>query len=321
MSGLDRFYKSRTGGDRVIGTYLWPLRLFGDPDPEDRYSATEVIRNIPIGSHDVLVTRNSGLFVRPPDTFSDPYREGEAEYGSDLKAKMSFEEEVASSFNRLICELALMGIVSEPASPVHISYGQLIDGHALVTVASGGREIYEERSLFPSLALLRGTGEWLLWPMHPETVLDEAANQACTMRLVDISSSLPAFVAGAYYAFSRYQPSEALMSGWIVTEQILDHLWEEYISTIPGRPRRDRLEDKRTYTAAVRAEVLLTAGEIQGQMYELIQTARKHRNDLAHRAKISLSNARDSLTAMKAVIEFVCQREVAPPAVATGVNW
>lgn len=319
MSGLERFYKSRTAGERVIGTYLWPLRLFGAPDPRDPYWATEVIRSIRIGSHEVLVTRNSGLFVRPPDTFSDSYRDNQIELRSDLEDKLSFEEEVAGSFNRLICELALMGVVSEPASPVHISYGQLIDDHALVTVASGGREIYQERSLFPSLALLRG--DWLSWPIHPESAVDQAANQACTSYLGHISPSLPALVAGAYSLFSRRQLSEALMDSWIVSEQILDHLWEKYMLTVPDRARKKRLEDTRIFTATVRAEVLLTAGTIGLSIYQAIQKARKHRNDLAHRAKISLSNASECLHTMKALVELVCEREVAWPEVSTGVNW
>ncbi len=295
--------------------------MFGIRDPGDAFTGTEVIRSVSIGSHEVLVTRIGGLFVRPPEAFSDPYRASDEslESCSDLQDKMSFEEQIAWAVNQIICELALAGVVSEPASPVHISYGQLVDGHALAVVASGGREIYLERTIGPSLALVRG--DWLTWRVDPEAVLDQAAGQSCTARLASISDSLPTLVPGAYYSLSRRQLAEAVMDSWIVTEQILDHLWQTHVSALPDHDRRQRLSDSRNYTASVRTEALHMAGVIDGSLYKAIHKARKHRNDLAHRAKITLSAAIDCLMTMKAAIEFVCKTSVAEPEVSTGVNW
>lgn len=320
ISGLYRFFRDPSEGERVIGTYIYPVRLFGSPDFADASSATVVIRTITIGLHDILVTRMGGLFVRPPGTLSDcrgpsgPHRSR-----VDTAAKLQYEEDVAGAFNRIICELALLGTVSEPASPVHIAHGQLVDGHAVVGSAPGGREVYLERTLGPYLTLL--ADHLRFWFVHPEDVLDQAAVQARTTVLASISDSLPALVPGAYYYLSRRQPAEAVMDSWIVTEQILDYLWQTYVSALLDHDRRERLSDSRTYTASVRTEVLHMAGVIDTSLYNAIHKARKHRNDLAHRAKITLSAAIDCLTTMKAAIEFVCNTSVAEPDVGTSVNW
>lgn len=319
MAIFDQFFQAPAVGERVIGTYLYPTRYFGTQKPDDRDAATEIIGVVHIGSHEVLVTRSSGLFIRPPASFRDPLKGSAIDSEKDFRGKLAFEEEAAEAFNQLICELTLKGIVSEPASPVHISRGQIIDGHALITSTSGGREIYLERTMAPSLALMRH--EWLMGPSHAESVLEQAATLSCTKHSVSISSTLPSLVAGAYYWLSRRQPSEALIDSWIVTEQALDYLWKEYIETLSDDERKKRLKDERTYTAAVRAEILLTAGRVEEQLYKRIQRARGFRNDLAHRARISLQNTVDCVLAMKAVIELICGEVVAEPSVSQGVNW
>lgn len=119
-------------GDRVIGTYLYPLRLFGFGLPDPR-TFPEVIRTFDIGELQILVTRMSGLFVRPPGELPDIYRGARGDpTDSELHEKMHFEEKAALTFNTLICELALLGLISEPASPLHIEHAKLIDGHALI---------------------------------------------------------------------------------------------------------------------------------------------------------------------------------------------
>jgi len=321
MSGLDAFFQDRTQGERVIGTYLHPLGLFGEPDWKESYSCTEVIRRVRIDSCEVLITRMGGLFVQPPEELSDLYRGCDTPElsVSDLDAKLAFEETTADVLNLLICELALVGIVSEPASPVHINYGRLIDNHALVVAGSGAREMYLERSIGPSLALL--ANHWIGWPVHGESLLDEVAGLARTRILAAMSATLPSLVAGAYYNYSRRQPAEALMDAWIVAEQILDSMWTEYVSGLEGAKRKTRLEDSRTYSASVRIEVLRTAGVTDEDMYEDLHQARKARNDLAHRALIDKEAALQGMCAMRRLIKLVCGSSVAHSDASHGVNW
>jgi len=321
MSLLDAFFGDRTQGERVIGTYLYPLGLFGEPDWKESYSCTEVLRRVAVGPCEVLVTRMGGLFVVPPRELTNVYGacyDSDAPM-SDLEAKMAFEETTAEVFNLLICELALLGVVSEPASPVHINYGQLIDNHALVLAGSGGRELYLERSVGANWALFGN--HWIGWPLRAESLLDEAARLARTRVLAAISAALPSLVAGAYYHYSRRQPAEALTDAWIVTEQILDSMWAAHVCAVDDGKRKERLNDSRTYSASVRIEVLHTACAIDKDAYEDLHEARLGRNQLAHRALIDLNAASQGMGAMKRLIELVCGTSVAHADVSMGVNW
>jgi hypothetical protein len=103
---------------------------------------------------------------------------------------------------------------------------------------------------------------------------------------------------------------------------MLDHLWRDYAFSLDDDKRRKRLlEDTRTYTAAVRTEVLHTAGRVDPAIYNALNTARQRRNALAHRAKIDLQAAEDGLNAMKLMIEFLCETSVEPPLATIGINW
>ncbi len=318
MTKLDVFYSSETPGERVIGSYLYPYCLLSPPDWEDPYSATEVIGRIGVGSDQVLITRNGGLFIRPPEPLAytnDP----ETDPGENLHAKLEFEDVASVLFNQVICEFAFHAIISEPATPVHISVGKLVDDHALITSAGGGREIYLERTLNPSMHLLQGT--WRMHRVHDPQILSNVSRLLCASKFFEVSENLPGLVAGAYSLFSQRQLPEALIDAWIVIEQIIDWLWTDYLSQFDDASRRERLSDTRTYSAAVRIEILHTAGVLSDSLYRALHLARKHRNDLAHRAKISLAMATDTLAGMKEMIEFFCHASIATPLATSGVNW
>ena len=320
MGELDDLLRSRATETRVVGTYLWPTRIIGQPQWADPYSLTSVISTLRVGKHRVMITRMGGLFVKPPRSFSDPYSGG-PEVGSEdeLWRKIEFEVEVARCFNGVICELALNGLVSAPASPIDISWGQLVDGHALVLGGSGGREAYLHRSVQPLLELLQDN--WLTWPVRGEETLKKAARMALTRRLSAISETLPELVAGAYSNYSRRQVGEAIADSWVVTEQVVDYLWQGHVKTVRDKARKDRLKDDRTYSASVRAEILLTAGALPEDLYVSVQRARKLRNDLMHSAKMALPAATQCVNAMREAVEFVCGTTVVPPDVTQGVNW
>lgn len=127
--------------------------------------------------------------------------------------QMTFEETATNAFNHFLCELALDGMWSEPVSPVHISFGQLIDDRfAVVTVSSGAAGVnYLERTLGPVHALL--TPEWLSWTMHPESVLDGPIQLSRADALHGISPTLPTLVCGAYSAASRRLLAECVIVG------------------------------------------------------------------------------------------------------------
>jgi hypothetical protein len=200
-------------GDIVIDTYIYPYCLLTKPNWENPFSITEVIQQIDTGQGKILVTRNGGLFIEPPAELAhaDPVTE------QAMQKRIAFNEKATKLFNLVICDYALHEIVSEPASRVHISAGQLIYGHALITSAVGGRELYPERTIIPLFQLLQGT-----WQMHHRVydmqITVDVAKLSCASRLAKISESLPSLTAGAYSLFSQSQFSEALNDAWIVLD-------------------------------------------------------------------------------------------------------
>ena len=315
MVELGDFFKSNISADKVVGTYIYPYRLLSKPNWEDPLSATEVIQHIDTSQGEILVTLNGGLFVEPPAELA------RADPVSHLEAKIAFEEEATKLLNLVICEYALHEIVSEPAARVHISAGKLIDGHALITSAGGGREIYLERTLNPSIQLSSSQGMWRMHPVYDMQITVDVAKLSCASRLAKISENLPSLTAGAYSLFSQSQFSEALNDAWIVVEQAIDWLWKRYKNRISDAERKKRLGDSRTYTAAIRIEILHRIGVIDPDLYTLMTTARTHRNKLEHRAKINYDMARETLMAMKSTIEFLCGTQVGEPLESYGVNW
>jgi hypothetical protein len=314
MVELRDFFEANIPADKVVGTYIYPYCLLSEPNWEDPLSATEVIQQIDTRQGKILLTRNGGLFVEPPTELA---RAGPM---SNLQAKIAFEEGAAKLFNLVICEYALHEIISEPATQVHISAGKLIDGHALITSAGGGREFYPERTITPSMYLLQGT--WLIHHrLSDMQVTVDVAKLSCASRLAEISENLPLLTAGAYSLFSRMQLSEALIDAWIVVEQAIDWLWNEHKNRISDAERRERLADSRTYTSAVRIELLHTIGVVDPGLYSHMTRARTHRNNLAHRATISLDMAYETLMAMKSTVEFLCGMQVGAPSTSLGVNW
>ena len=262
----------------------------------------------------------SGLFVRPPADLSNPYSESaDTPPADDLQAKIAFEEEASRLFNRVICEFCLGGIVSQPTSPVHVSYARLIDGHVLITGGGGGREYYEDRSSGPALDLIQA--RWLSWAHRPETFVHDAMPLRRAARLADISETLPEFVAGAYSLFSQRQINEALIDAWVVCEQLVDYLWQQYRGSLPDSSRRKRLGDSRTYSVAVRLELLKTVGVLPDALYEALNLARDHRNELVHRATADLKRTTSTIQAMTLALAHVLGEGVAHADVSTGVNW
>lgn len=315
---LDSFFKDAPY-TRVVGTYIYPHRLLGEPDWSDVYSVTEIVATAATTLGLVLITRNGGLFIEPPASFSDPYGSETDEPSNDFQEKLEYLDAVSEVFNHLICEFALHGVVSMPVSPVQISRGKLVDNHALVVVASGGRELYLENTLGPSVSLIRG--DWRFLPIIDYSQVSECAALNHVPTLLQVSANLPTLIAGAYSQYSRHQLAEALIDSWIVIEQIINWWWTRYVSQFSGKRKQRLKNDTRTYTAAVRAEILAVAGQLNRNLYDEINTARHHRNNLAHGAEIKLDGATQAVKAMKSTVETVLATTVESPTVSRGIDW
>jgi hypothetical protein len=319
MTGLDKFSRPDYPGETMLGTYLYPYRHFGMPECNNPYSATEVIRRATVEEGEVLVTRNGGLFTKPPVELCGIKDDSEASFRERL-LKLSFMAKAARWFNRIICEFTLTEAVSEPTSPALIGVGKLVDGdHLMVMAASGGRDCSFERTSMAAVGLHQGT--WITAKYTTPEVLEAAVRQECAIKLADISEIAPELVANAYFLFARGQFSEALVDAWVVIEQIIDRFWTKRVVAISNKDRVRRLKDARTYSAAVRLEILESTAIFGPDLCSLLHLARGHRNDLAHRAVIDREKAHDGLLAMKALVEFFCGKTVADPDSYQAANW
>ena len=292
--------------------------MFDGFDINNPITAIKIVSKIEIDAITILITRNGGVFTRPPihlhDEFIDTHNDEKK-----IESKLNFQDKFANLANRIVCDLCTLGVVTEPVTPVHISKASLIDSHALITSAGGGREMYLHRTIEPSRQLIKQT--WFDNKIISPSILEEIKAEGISTKLITISENLPLFIANAYSLFSQQRYGEALIDSWIVVEQILDYIWEKYTSEIHDEKRLNRLKDTRTYSASVRTEVLLLTGMLSRFEYDIIQRARSNRNGLAHRAKISLDWAHEGMMAMKCAIEHVTEIELAYPQPNRFVTW
>lgn len=103
---------------------------------------------------------------------------------------------------------------------------------------------------------------------------------------------LISLVEAAYMAACRNRDKrfgEALTLGWTVCEQLVSAAWQELLDKAAAtggaermpRDRRQKLTG-RDYTASVMVEMLEIAGQLDRELYRLLEIARKARNRWAH---------------------------------------
>ena len=287
--------------DLVIGCYLYPRVLIAEPDWSEPLGHLRVGAVIETDGLKLLVTLSGGIFVRPPPELvqTDP----DASDEPTLWRQIDFEVTAARAANNVICELALNGVVSEPAAPAFICQGRVVDNHIAIRSVGGGREAYVDRSI-DHLADQSTWHALRLWP----NALAESRSLARTSRLLELSSHAPTLVAGAYSAMSRMQYVEAIADAWIIVEQYLRYAMK-------------RAGLGRTGKASQAIRRLTEAGILSSELSAAIGDARKARNDLLHGADLSAPKARTVLNAMKLMLEAHCGSPVSTPLETESTNW
>ena len=230
----------------------------------------------------------------------------------DEDGDTEFADGAVAAFNLVVCEFTFAGIFSEPTSRLHIGSGALKDGRASI---QGGSAPATDRTFGPALMMSVNTAWQAGWQTVPEEQLTATDGLTRAIALREIADSLPAFVSSAYFSLQQHQLAEALLSGWIVIEQILNRLWKnEYRPTSRDAGHRARLDDARSFTANVKAELLLASGTLDGDSYDAVQKARKRRNDLAHGGHVDRDGAFECVNAMRAMLGTVVSGDIPRPA-------
>jgi hypothetical protein len=305
-----------------IGTYLYPLLFLAPPDSHGKSSGTEIIDTIASHEGEIVVTRMGGLFTPiPPALLGRVWTTEHHLVWNHLQAQLDFEQSTCRVFNLLACELCTWGRVVEPASPAFLAIGQISNGKLDVQQFEGAEVPYFDRILYPAAAR-RDDDVFLVASLRTDPdVLGKSRSLATAKMLAEVSPSLPTFVAAAYSLYSQHRFAEAIIDAWIVCEQMIDGIWERFRKGINGRARQKRLDDNRTFSMAVRLELLFSEGLLREAQYEAFQVARKHRNDLAHRARIGAFAARETVNCLRMLLSDLAGREVADFPEPSGPMW
>ncbi len=229
------------------GTYIYPLRFFGSDRSYDPNDYLEVVRVVDIDGTDVAITRGGGLFVRDNEQFQTRETTGS----------------LVSLLNLLLCEFAFQGLVSQPITDTDVQSAKLIGRHASIT---GGWGSYAERTWGPYTLLGSGARDMAIgytvprndywpvnfyWTTHNPEILDKITGLSDARTLKQLSPTLPLLLVAAAYHSSRHNLAETSLTAWITSEEILSYLWDQYVSSMPEKGRRSRLNDVRTYSASV----------------------------------------------------------------------
>jgi len=283
------------------GAHMQPLRFFAADRSTDPNDYLEVLVVVTVDGTEVAVTRGGGLYVR--------------DHGQYVSDGSFFQ--LAGIFNLLLCELTLRGVVSEPITTIDIQDGRLI-GHHAAMVGGWGEDaartfgpLWLLSSIPRNLGEGYSTGSATYWPPNcywftrDPAVLNGLDGVRGAIQLRDISPSVPALLVAAQHHAASHNLAETILTSWVVTEQVLSSLWDNYVGTLHDPSRRTLLADSRTFGASVRAELLLTAGILTENVYSTVQRARKIRNDMAHRARLGAQEAADSLKALHEILRVV----------------
>jgi hypothetical protein len=143
------------------------------------------------------------------------------------------------------------------------------------------------------------------WAHVSHQEIEQLGEFGISSALRRIAAQLPGLVAGAVGHHHRGRSAEATLFAWMVCEQLLNYGWREtVIAHARSKSHRDQLEGNRTYTAAVRAEMLRRAGWLDDDVMDLVNDARKVRNRQAHRHSVSLEDATTVMAAMLAMVRL-----------------
>jgi hypothetical protein len=110
---------------------------------------------------------------------------------------------------------------------------------------------------------------------------------------------LVSLLAQAFNAFEDYDYSLALIASWAIVENLLGRMWEALVEDRTAIPagsngiaskrnasRKNRLDDGRSFTPAVVAEILEFQGALPFALYELSVDVRQARNLWIHELKV-----------------------------------
>lgn len=190
-----------------------------------------------------------------------------------------------NKFNETLGYLLLGGIYVEAISPADISFGYINEYGYSKIVKLGNGQISSFHFVIRNSC---GNPFENIRLMDPNIIKDKdliiayRKGQKIFQKLTNISPSV-LIQSASYYVSKQY--TESLIFSWTTIEKIVNLIWEkEIISKDEGNicARKTLLKDFRTWTSAVKMDVLFQLHLIPTELYSSLTTTRKTRNNFMH---------------------------------------
>jgi len=202
------------------------------------------------------------------------------------------EGEMIGHYNDLLCKMFLGGIRVEAISNRDIVKGNIYKSKSIWPVGFGeswNSHIHAELRM----RLVGVTDAILLYQPKGRTLTIEEIIKKIDEgnKIVKAIPNLSTFhLLNGITEFKHQSWSASLTYLWVVVEEITDYLWlQNIIDKVTGentKKRKEALKDTRTYTMAVKQEVLLQIGVLNERLYNNIFEIRQMRNKLIHEGKM-----------------------------------
>jgi hypothetical protein len=299
-----------TVGRHAYGAYLQPPRLCGFEFPPAgtgetdaavidaaRTNGTRIHWRCTIDDVEVALTHGGGVFALFPSepAATDPVKRINAQHQRSVEL-----------LNMVVCELALACDVPATAFSVSdiASAGDVRADDRLEIWAA--TRPYAPQAMHHQADMRSGAETVSAWERTSAEALSNLGELRLARTLYDIAAEIPALVAGAVGHHHRGRPAEATLFAWMVCERLINHAWAtEIMPAARSDAHGSQLRDHRTYTAAVRIEILCREGLLDETDFDLLSRARRARNDQAHNRPATHEDALASMQAMFAVLGHV----------------
>ena len=221
-------------------------------------------------------------------------------------------------FNRCLAGFLIGGVYCEAISADSLDLGFVIDWKYVRSHRTGqaAPNRFHEQIRYRKASALEAI---MLMDARTVRFSDLAAAMKTGLSVLDQITRLRGdLLLKGVTGIARRDWSAGLSNLWIVIEQIVSHIWDTEIikkAEAAGSPksRRDQLSDNRTWTAAVKLEMLHQKGYLNADALQELSVARKARNDLAHEGHTpSEASALASLSGVRRLLSVVMPNQHVP---------
>lgn len=281
--------------EKVYVTYMYPMQFIVHENEKIDFSIEE-INNL---SYDhSLLHRIIGTITNHFNNKDVVYLVcGDGALGIKIEEDIP-EDDIILHYNDLLCKMFLGGMQVEAITNKDIAKGNVYESKSIWPVDFGeswNSHVHAELRM----KLAGVTDAILLYQPGERTITIEKMRKKLEKgnMLANTIPNLSTFhLLNGITEFNYRNWSSSLTFLWVVVEEITDYLWlQNIINKVVGensKKRKETLRDTRTYSMAVKQEILLQIGILNEKIYNSIFAIRQIRNKLIHEGKmISESNA------------------------------